>query len=143
MQFTLSTECNNFGDIRLVDTSVQNNDDGTTDVAGVLEFCNDGTWNTVCMDSITPNDANRLCNQYGFNSKTILYTMLYSILCLTIDGSIVTDGSIIASDPGPYVNLSCPNYDYYRCSIGSSNVSEPCDYSVLSCFDGEGKDNVD
>ena len=72
------TECNSNGDIRLVDASVQYNGDGTTDVTGVVEFCNYGTWNTVCEDSITPYDATQLCIQYGYDSKRIY--MMQSII---------------------------------------------------------------
>ena len=63
------TECNYYGDIRLVDTSVQYGSNGTTEVTGVLEFCNYGTWNTVCKDSITQNDVAKFCTQYGYESK--------------------------------------------------------------------------
>ena len=69
------------------------------------------------------------------------FTLSSASPLLSVDGTIVTDGSIVASDPGPYVNLSCPNYDYYRadeCSIRSGNGSIPCDYTALRCFDGEG-----
>ena len=54
------------------------------------------------------------------------------------DGTIVTDSSIVLSNPRPYVNLSCPDNDYYgtySCYINSN--SGPCDYTVVKCFDGE------
>ena len=144
------TECNNYGDIRLVNTTKAYNSDGTTDVTGVVEFCNDGAWNTVCEDGITPYDATQFCRQYGYTSKRIHYNMqniislppslppLSSLSLSLPDGTIVTDSSIVLSNPRPYVNLSCPDYDYYRadsCYINSN--SGPCDYTVVKCFDGE------
>ena len=54
------------------------------------------------------------------------------------DGTIVTDGSVVASDPGPYVNVSCSDYYYYSgasCSINSG--SQSCNYTVVKCFNGK------
>ena len=80
------TECNNYGDIRLVNTTKAYNSDGTTDVTGVVEFCNDGVWNTVCEDGITPNDATRFCQEYGYTSKRIHYNV-QNIISLSLSPS--------------------------------------------------------
>lgn len=61
--------------------------------------------------------------------------MLFIALSL-LDGVIVTESFIVASDPGPYANISCADNNYYY-SLGDCNfysASGPCDYIVVNCF---------
>ena len=85
--YFIHIECNSY-DIRLVDTSVQYNSDGTADVTGVVEFCNDNTWNTVCEDGITPNDATQFCREYGYDSK--LYSFMLHSRALILTSHLLT-----------------------------------------------------
>ena len=93
--------------------------------------------------------ASLLMMQLGFVGSMDILVRGYTIICrisylspspsLSLpDGTIVTDSSIVLSNPRPYVNLSCPDYDYYRagsCYINSN--SGLCNYTVVKCFDGK------
>ena len=61
------------------------------------------------------------------------------------DGTIVTDSSIVASDPGPYVNLSCPDYPYnyfstYSCTYRIDESGGGCGSyggrAIITCLIG-------
>ena len=61
-------DCPGFGSVRLVQTNTSNYDNGTTGVSGVLQFCNNNEWNTVCDNNLTDFDTDRFCAQFGYNS---------------------------------------------------------------------------
>ena len=62
------------GDIRLRD--------GTNNLEGRVEICNNNNWGTVCDDFWSTSDANVACRQLGFRDSGT--TCSYNKVCISL-----------------------------------------------------------
>ena len=71
----LFSECRNYGDLRLQETTTTNYDNGTASVSGILQFCESSTWSTVCENNFTDTNINQFCSNFGYTSTFIVMTV--------------------------------------------------------------------
>ena len=77
---TLFIECSDYGNLRLAQFTTEYYNNGTSGTTGILQFCNDGVWGTVCSESIREEDITVFCNQLGYFSKFLISNYFIFIL---------------------------------------------------------------
>ena len=76
---TLFIECSSFGVLRLAQFTTEYYINGTSGTTGILQFCKNGVWGTVCSESLHDEDITAFCNQLGYSSKFDLINNILTI----------------------------------------------------------------
>ena len=88
----LISECRNYGDLRLQQTTTTNYDNGTASVSGILQFCSSyGSWRTVCENNFTDANINQFCNNLGYSSEYAHDALIFVFMIIFFRWFIVNE----------------------------------------------------